>query len=161
MNRMKLPLTLSAVVALAGSSFGCILTISDDVGTSTSTSETGTTSTSGDGDGDATTGDGDGEPATGDGDGEPATTGDGDGEPATTGDGDGEPAPAGCGWAPEGEGYYCEGEGEDPSGMFPFACPEGIAEGDPCGDITGAGCCDANGDNWFCTVEGTLGFEAC
>jgi hypothetical protein len=69
-----------------------------------------------------------------------------------------------CGWGVTGEkmvpmGYVCGGEGEDPSGLMPMGCPEGIelVVGGDCGGnmgITGVGCCDANGDAWFCADDG-------
>ncbi|MFO7564209.1 MAG: hypothetical protein R6X02_16300 [Enhygromyxa sp.] len=115
----------------------------------------------GDGDGDAT-GDGDGD-ATGDGDGD--ATGDGDGD--ATGDGDGEPAGS-CGWIEDADpisGYYCGGEGEDPTGSAPIACPDDLVEGEACGTVTGAGCCDADGNNWYCGKDDNdnefLVFVAC
>ena len=140
-------------IALVGAMLlptGCILTIADDNATSTTDdpSETG----DGDGDGDATTtGDGDGDgvaaPATG------AGGGAGDATPAGGGGGDAPAGPANmCGWD-EAEAFYaCGLEGEDPSGTFPIGCPDGLAEGVPCADIglSGEGCCDANGDNWYC-----------
>ncbi|HLT39323.1 MAG TPA: hypothetical protein VK034_23730 [Enhygromyxa sp.] len=117
----------------------------------------------GDGDGDATTGDGDGDPTgDGDGDGEPGDgdgePGDGDGEP---GDGDGEPGdgdgdvPSSCGWDTRAEipGYYCGFEGEDPAGVVPYDCPDGLVEGEACGTVTVEGCCDAEGDNWYCGTD--------
>jgi hypothetical protein len=93
---------------------------------------------SGDGDGDS--GDGDGDSGDGDGD-----SGDGDGD---SGDGDGDPQTS-CGW--DGVQYYiCGGSGSDPGGTNPIECPPGLVENAPCGELTGAGCCDDNGDNWFC-----------
>ena len=125
----------------------------------------------GDGDGDpTTTGDGDGDPTTtGDGDGDPTTTGDGDGDgdPTTTGDGDGDPTgdPIGqCGWDPNNLYYECGFDGSDPEGTFPYACPPGLIEGDVCGEVTGEGCCDAAGDNWYCGDDGnsqSLVFNPC
>jgi hypothetical protein len=111
--------------------------------------------TTGDGDGDPTTGDGDGDPTTGDGDGDP-TTGDGDGDP-TTGDGDGDPG-GNCGWNPGSEWYECGGQGSDPSGTNPYACPPGLIEGAACGAVGYEGCCDANGDNWYCGEDDTSTF---
>jgi hypothetical protein len=81
---------------------------------------------------------------------------------STAADG-GTSAGGGCGWGPTGEadvpeGYVCGGNGEDPSGMIPSACPEGIelVEGGDCGGnmgITGVGCCDASGNAWFCAGQ--------
>jgi hypothetical protein len=122
--------------------------------------------TNGDGDGDGdTNGDGDGDTnGDGDGDGDTNGDGDGDGEPGD-GDGDGDLPPA-CGWNAGGDppGYYCGFMGADPGGT-PISCPPGLVDGDECGDITGAGCCDANGDNWYCAEDGMGGtllvLEAC
>lgn len=57
-----------------------------------------------------------------------------------------------CGWSVEDNYYTCNFEGEDPGGTNPIACPENLVEGAPCSDsgLTGQGCCDANGDNWYC-----------
>jgi hypothetical protein len=70
-----------------------------------------------------------------------------------------------CGWGRTGEktipeGYICGGEGEDPTGLMPSTCAEGVelVEGGDCGGemgITGVGCCDANGDVWFCADDGS------
>ncbi len=66
-----------------------------------------------------------------------------------------------CGWGPTGdeagpEGYVCGGDGEDPSGMFPLLCPEAIdlQVGAACSGIEGTGCCDAQGNAWFCGNDG-------
>jgi hypothetical protein len=125
-------------------------TLEAETGDGDGDADTGTST--GDGDGDPTTGDGDGDPTTGDGDGD---AGDGDGDPTTTGDGDGDPQGT-CGWFadPSFPGYYCDGSGEDPEGLLPIDCPPGLAEGAACGELTGAGCCDANGDNWYCGDDG-------
>jgi hypothetical protein len=145
-------LALAGALAFATSMTGCIV-VTDD-GNSTA----GDTGTAGDGDGDtAGDGDGDGDTATtgdGDGDGDTAGDGDGDGDGDTAGDGDGDPVGS-CGWddTQEQPGYYCGGMGEDPGGT-PSMCPDGLVEGEPCGELTGAGCCDANGDNWYCADDG-------
>jgi hypothetical protein len=119
--------------------------------------ETGTGT--GDGDGDTTMGDGDGDgdQTTGDGDGD-GDPGDGDGDP-TTGDGDGDGDPLNCGWNAGGmpAGYYCGFMGDDPQGLTPIDCPPGLVDGSACGVITGAGCCDVNGDNWYCADDGMGG----
>jgi hypothetical protein len=122
----------------------------------------------GDGDGDTGPGDGDGDTGPGDGDGD-AGDGDGDGDGDTgPGDGDGDTGlPDNCGWNAGGNpaGYYCGFMGEDPSGTTPIGCPPGLEDGAPCGEVTGAGCCDSNGDNWFCAEDGMGGtllvLEAC
>lgn len=64
-----------------------------------------------------------------------------------------------CGWFEGGPYYECGYEGADPGGT-PFACPPGLVDGDPCTDtgITGQGCCDANGDNWYCGEDGSRTF---
>lgn len=66
-----------------------------------------------------------------------------------------------CGWGQTGddvvpEGYICGGDGADPSEMFPMACPEGVMleVGGECGDIEGPGCCDPDGNAWFCGDAG-------
>jgi hypothetical protein len=82
--------------------------------------------------------------------------GGGDGD----GDGDGDYlflevcGQAACGWDANATpaGYYCGFTGEDPDGNYPIDCPSGLVEGDACGVIDGAGCCDANGDNWYCAL---------
>lgn len=68
---------------------------------------------------------------------------------------------AGCGWGPTGEetipeGYVCGGEGEDPDGNFRLDCPAEVelVEGGACGTIAGQGCCDADGNAWFCGDDG-------
>ena len=118
---------------------------------STGNGSAGDESSTGDetGDGGNTTGDGDG-------DGDPTTgDGDGDGDP-TTGDGDGDGAA--CGW--DGGGYYCGGQGADPDGQHPYACPPDLFVEGPCGSVTDIGCCDANGDNWWCS-GGLVYVEPC
>jgi hypothetical protein len=140
----------------------------------TQEAEEDTDTGTGDGDGD-TTGDGDGD-TNGDGDGDGDTNGDGDGDGDTNGDGDGdgEPGdgdgdgdlPMNCGWNAGGDpaGYYCGFMGTDPGGTA-IECPPGLVDGDECGEITGAGCCDENGDNWYCADDGMGGqllvLEAC
>ncbi len=66
---------------------------------------------------------------------------------------------AACGWGQTGdpdvpEGYICEGDGSaDPSDTFPLDCPadvELVVDGE-CGGIMGPGCCDADGNVWFCS----------
>ncbi|MBK8262391.1 MAG: hypothetical protein IPK80_13780 [Nannocystis sp.] len=66
-------------------------------------------------------------------------------------------APAsGCGWNPSEMYYDCGPNGipgeMDPEGEAPLNCPENqkLEEGQPCGPITNLGCCDPNGDVWFC-----------
>ncbi|MBC8067440.1 MAG: hypothetical protein IAG13_03825 [Deltaproteobacteria bacterium] len=68
-----------------------------------------------------------------------------------------------CGWGMTGEtttpmGYVCGVEGEDPGGMIDIACPAAVdlVEQGECGGnmgITGAGCCDAEGNVWFCADD--------
>lgn len=66
-----------------------------------------------------------------------------------------------CGWGPTGdatvpEGYVCGGEGEDPGGDYPMLCPDGVTleVGGACSGIEGPGCCDAEGNAWYCGDEG-------
>ncbi|MCY0987836.1 hypothetical protein OV203_11925 [Nannocystis sp. ILAH1] len=63
-----------------------------------------------------------------------------------------------CGWSPRDNYYSCNFEGEDPEGTHPIACPTGLVEGDPCATtgLTGEGCCDENGDNWYCGEENEM-----
>jgi hypothetical protein len=149
-------------LALAGAlaSMTACIVVTDDGNT------LGDSDTAGDGDGD-TAGDGDGDTATetaGDGDGDTAGDGDGDGDTAGDGDGDGD-GDALCGWNPDGvpPGYYCGFMGEDPGGT-PIGCPDGLVDGAECGEVTGSGCCDADGNNWYCGEENGamfLVFESC
>lgn len=133
-------------------SSACIITSDDDDGNTTAT--TSPDPTNGD-TGSQTTA-----PGTSDG-----TTG--TAEETTAADDTG--APAGCGWGPTNdaevpEGYTCGGEGEDPEQMFARECPEGLVEGEACGDLTGVGCCDADGNVWFCWMadgEQSLVMESC
>jgi len=67
-----------------------------------------------------------------------------------------------CGWGSTGdpavpEGYVCGGDGEDPSGMVPQLCPEAVdlQVGGGCNGIEGTGCCDAQGNAWFCGNDGS------
>jgi hypothetical protein len=100
-------------------------------------------------------------------DGAPADEGD-DGAPADEGD-DGAPADEGveapskmCGWNLELGYYECGHSGVDEQGE-PIDCPEGMVEGDPCGNsgLSGFGCCDANNDSWYCDMDGQVRFESC
>jgi hypothetical protein len=69
-----------------------------------------------------------------------------------------------CGWGMTGEqttpmGYVCGGNGADPDMMIDMDCASygiELMEGGDCGGnmgITGAGCCDANGDVWYCADD--------
>ena len=67
--------------------------------------------------------------------------------------------PGACGWGPVdgadfGNAYVCGGDGEDPDSVWGYACPDGLEEGGACGDVSGRGCCDANGDLWYCGESG-------
>ena len=72
------------------------------------------------------------------------------------------PGPS-CGWDPMSNWYDCGFEGEDPEGNNPIGCPEGLVEGDPCmtTGLTDIGCCDANGDNWYCAQGHVVFYNAC
>jgi hypothetical protein len=112
----------------------------------TSTSATTTTTTTSSGEG----GSG-GAPGTG-------------GAPGVGGGGEGGGPAAQCGWSEGDQFYMCWGNGADPTNTFPFACPEGLVEGAQCGNVTGVGCCDAEGNNWYCAEDGNGTFlfrEAC
>jgi len=74
------------------------------------------------------------------------------GEPTSTTTTEGTTGGGLCGWSAD-DGYYtCNFEGEDPGGTNPIECPENLVAGDPCSDsgLTGQGCCDASGNNWYC-----------
>ncbi len=90
---------------------------------------------------------------------ETGTTGDVD--PTTGGSTTGEPGAGGCGWGPIAgneevpNGYQCGIDGTvDPDGAFPIDCsPNAIlVAGTDCtkAGVTAEGCCDANGDVWYC-----------
>ena len=132
-------LAFAGAMLLGASASGCII-VTDDTGTG-----------DGDGDGDAA------ETSTGDGDGD--ATGDGDGDATDTDTAQ----PLGCGWD-AGNGYYeCGFEGEDPEGTNPIGCPDGLVDGDAC-EVTGlpsAGCCDADGNNWYCAEGDVVFLNAC
>ncbi len=68
-----------------------------------------------------------------------------------------------CGWDPMASYYDCGFAGEDPGGTHPITCPDGLVEGDLCAStgLTGEGCCDANNDNWYCTLDGVVFFLSC
>lgn len=40
----------------------------------------------------------------------------------------------------------------------PIACPPGLVDGAACGQVNGIGCCDQNGDNWYCGDDGNSTF---
>lgn len=150
------PSALTLLFAALGLSAGCIITTNDDGTTSATThGDTGTHTS------------------------DPSTSGDGETSQGETSDGETSDAAetsadetggtAACGWGatqdPEvPEGYVCGGDGEDPEEMFPIACPEGLEEGMRCEGLTGVGCCDEEGNVWFCWEEGgnqTVVKEAC
>lgn len=127
-----------AMAGLLGVGAACLLDTNDDSGTETGsvTSGSGTSSASSSG------------------------TDTGTGQASTAAD---ETAAGGgvCGWGPTGdeavpEGYVCGGDGEDPSGTFAMPCPEGVdlQVGGVCGGIKGEGCCDTQGNAWFCGDAG-------
>jgi hypothetical protein len=59
--------------------------------------------------------------------------------------------PSACGWNPAESWYDCGFSGEDPSGEFSQACPEGLTADAPCpAALSFRGCCDAAGDVWYC-----------
>jgi hypothetical protein len=65
-----------------------------------------------------------------------------------------------CGWDDLEAYYACGLSGADPSGQVPIDCPEGLVEGGPCTGLDLIGCCDANGDNWYCEGEVAV-FDDC
>ncbi len=68
-----------------------------------------------------------------------------------------------CGWNTDYSFYDCGFQGIDPQGNNPAACPAGLVEGDPCANtgLTGVGCCDINGDNWYCAEGEVVYLNAC
>ncbi len=137
----KLSLATLACLFATTAAGGCIITSADDDDASTDTTDPQTTGTPAS----STSSD----PSTG-------TTGD-----ATTGDATtGTPGANGCGWGPipnndeVPNGYQCGFEGEDPEGTHPIACPDSstLQAGLDCNEagVTAEGCCDANGDVWYC-----------
>lgn len=74
-----------------------------------------------------------------------------------------------CGWYAEMNFYACENDGavaslEDPEGLAPIACPDGLVEGAECseemGPIKGVGCCTPAGTLWYCdSLESKLIFK--
>ncbi len=70
-----------------------------------------------------------------------------------------------CGWNMRENYYDCEGNGgvpgaEDPMMLVPYACPDQPLEVEgKCGDVDNLGCCDAEGNLWYC--DETLVTEMC
>lgn len=144
---MRIGLPFLALAGLLGVASACILdTTNDDDGAETGNATAGTTGTEA---------------------GTTAGTTDGSGTAAETAAqastaADDTAGVAVCGWGPTGdeavpEGYVCGGDGEDPSGMIPLSCPAAIElqVGAACSTITGQGCCDAQGNAWFCGNDGS------
>jgi hypothetical protein len=158
--------TFSFVALGAALGFGCVVS-GDDSATTTTTGPNTSTSADDDGNDDV----------------DPSTTNSSVGNDSSTGtppgdssgssgggttmaddtasDGTATGVGGGCGWGKTGdkmfpEGYICDGEGKGPDVMFPLACPEDadLTAGADCGDIRAQGCCDANGDLWFCADAG-------
>lgn len=163
-NRTFLGLLVGCSAAATGCTIGSTETTSSGTVTASSTTSDDTTTTS--------TGSSTGEP-TGTGTETSGTTTGTTGSPTTgstgttgttTGTTTGSPISM-CGWDPGNNYYECGFEGEDPSGTIPIACPDGLVEGDPCGNVPGEGCCDANGDLWYCGDNGmgdtSLVFTSC
>ena len=68
-----------------------------------------------------------------------------------------------CGWVAEQNYYGCVDEGadpgvEDPAGIDPIACGDGVVEGADCtdkeGPVKNIGCCAENGDLFLCDTQG-------
>lgn len=100
--------------------------------------------------------------ASGSGSGTSSTPATGSGTASQDGTAEGAETTAGgaCGWGPTGDdmvpdGYVCGGDGVDPEGTFPFDCPEGLEVGAECGTVEGPGCCDADGNAWYCGNDGS------
>lgn len=120
------------------------------VGSGTGFGDPGSTSDTGTAGGSSSSG-------TTDGAGESSSSGPGSTtEPGTSGTSGGEFG--NCGWDLNSEYYACGFQGEDPSGVFPIACPQNLPQrGDRCdGQIDGYGCCAPNGDNYYCSQVGII-----
>lgn len=145
---MRIGLPFLALAGLVGVASACILdTTDDDDGAETGNATAGTTAASEAGTTAAST----------DGSGTAAET-----EAQASTSADDTAGVAVCGWGPTGdeavpEGYVCGGDGEDPSGTLPRLCPEAIdlQVGAACSTITSQGCCDAQGNAWFCGNDGS------
>jgi hypothetical protein len=147
---MRKGFTFIALAALVAAAPACIIVTDDgdDSGGNTSNNPTS------------------GTPGTSNGSAETSTPTDTGSTAATSADGttaaDETASVPACGWGPTGEepiseGYVCTGDGEDPDGNFPIDCPADVdlAVGGDCGPIQGQGCCDAQGDAWFCGDDGS------
>jgi len=66
-----------------------------------------------------------------------------------------------CGWSAENQWYECGSLGSDPGGTEPSQCPEGLSPSTDCGALTGVGCCDQDGNNWYCNDSGIVVREEC
>ncbi|MBK9753119.1 MAG: hypothetical protein IPO88_06360 [Nannocystis sp.] len=64
-----------------------------------------------------------------------------------------------CGWYATDKYYACEPDGgapgvEDPEGISPIACPDGLVAGEKCdeetGPVKGVGCCTPEGKLYYC-----------
>lgn len=55
-----------------------------------------------------------------------------------------------CGWDDLNADYACGFSGAEPTQQVPIDCPPGLVEGMLCDGLDLAGCCDPNGDNWYC-----------
>lgn len=70
-----------------------------------------------------------------------------------------------CGWYSVDKYYACASDGaepglEDPDGIDPIQCPDGLVEGAPCTDANGPidsiGCCTATGELYFCDTQSNM-----
>ncbi|NVB38304.1 hypothetical protein G6O69_10715 [Pseudenhygromyxa sp. WMMC2535] len=146
-------LTAAAVLGASLFTSACVVTVGDDVSDDTS---------SDDGDDEATTDDGETEAGTDDGetdgtDDDVGTETDGETDGDTGTDESDTGAIIGmCGWDNNAGYYDCGFEGADPGGTNDIECPEGLEAGALCSDfgLSGVGCCDADGNNWYCGEEG-------
>jgi hypothetical protein len=163
-------LSLLSIATLLGLSFtsGCVLDIGDDLGTDTldtndDVDTDATTDATDDATDDATTDATD--DATDDDVGTTDATDDATDDAttdATTTADETTDGGAMCGWDPRGGFYECGFEGEDPEGTNPIACPDGLVYGEECPEgLSGQGCCDGDGNNWYCTQEGFTFLNAC
>jgi hypothetical protein len=78
-----------------------------------------------------------------------------------TGSDEGTP-PSACGWNPAESWYDCGFQGEDPTREFPRACPTDAEPHAPCpAALSFEGCCDPQGDVWYCDEEGRVVMTHC
>ncbi len=71
--------------------------------------------------------------------------------------------PEGCGWDEANEYNMCGGDSESEPAV-PMSCPAGLQPGGVCPinlDVASYGCCDPDGDAWFCDEDWTTRIMWC